>query len=148
EGNQSLGDQPWRLVKLQGESGFLLSVLPTAGKAQPFWALQPAPEVADGASLSAVGEMSVTSLTREQMHAIYRSTEESDWPPSIGKLQYQIEGSVENPTRVNFSGELLFDGQPTQIRFSLVRPSLKAKDFPLINTPFRWIQEYADASLN
>lgn len=148
EGNQPLANQPWRLAKLQGESGFLLSVLPTAGKAQPFWALQPAPEVADGASLPAEGEMSVTSLTREEMHAIYRSTEETHLPPSIGKLRYRIEGSVENPTQVNFSGELLFDGQPTQVRFSLVPPSLKAKDFPLINTPFRWIQEYADASLN
>jgi hypothetical protein len=91
--------------------------------------------------------MSVTALSRAQVQSIFRSTKESALPEPAGDLQYRIEGSVENPKETQFSGELFLEGKPVRIQFTLVKPTLRRNDFPLMNTPFRWIQEFADASL-
>jgi len=147
EGSDTLTREPWRMVKLQGEAGLLLTSLPTAGKESHFWALQPTPEVEVGKPLPSEGKMSVTALSRAQVQSIFRSMEESALPEPNGDLRYRIEGSVEDPEEAEFSGEVLLDGKPVRIQFTLVKPSLRRDDFPLTNTPFRWIQEFIDASL-
>jgi hypothetical protein len=147
EGSDTLSREPWHMVKLQGEAGLLLTSLPTAGKESHFWALRPTPEVEVGKLLPAEGKMSVTALSRAQVQSIFRSTKESALPEPAGDLQYRIEGSVENPKETQFSGELFLEGKPVRIQFTLVKPTLRRNDFPLMNTPFRWIQEFADASL-
>lgn len=146
EGSETLSRDPWRMVKLQGESGFVMTSLPNAGKEPYIWTLQPTPEIADGADLPIAGRMSVRTLSRGQMHSIYRSTDETDLPEPVGELQYRIEGSIANPLQAHFIGQLLLDGKPVEIQFTLIKPTLRRDEFILINTPFRWFQDYADAS--
>lgn len=142
DGNETLSQDPWRMVQVQGEQGLLLSSVAPAGKEPQFWVLQPKPEALRDGVLPPEGRMSVVVLSREQVGELYHSREEPDVPGPIGELQYRIEGPVSDPERAEFSGEVLLDGQPTEIHFRLVPPTLQREDFRLVRAPFRWIQEY------
>jgi uncharacterized membrane protein YphA (DoxX/SURF4 family) len=147
EGSDTLNREPWRMIKLQGEGGLLLTSLPTAGKESHFWALQTKPALEAGMPLPPEGQMSVTVLSRALMNSIYRSTEESAIPEPAGELRYRITGPIANPSEAHFSGELLLDGRPVRVQFTLIKPTLRREAFRLTNTPFRWIQEFIDGLL-